>query len=416
MARNVHRSCKLLIVGGGSGGCTMAAKLAKHERDIIVLEPNGTHHYQPLFTLIGGGMCTLSESRRPTRSVLPDGVVWIQDRVTGFRPEDNTVTVSNGDTVGYDYMVVSMGLQLNFDRIAGLREALDEPDGGVCTNYSSQYVDKTFRVLQRYDGGNAVFTYPDTPIKCAGAPQKIMYIADDYLRRTGKRDGANVVYKTSLATIFGVEKYARKLREICDRRGIAVDTRQNLIRINPGKREATFECLDDPNNKTVCVEYAMLHVTPPMSPPDVLIESCLSNGAGYLDVDPYTLRHNVYGNVFGIGDCTSCPTSKTAAAVAAQSAVVLRNVLDAMNGKAAGEKYDGYTSCPLVTGYSKCILAEFNYDLKPLETFPVDQGKEMRSMFLLKKYGLPFIYWNFMLKGNWSGPKTIRKAVNFGSD
>lgn len=390
----------------------MAAKLAKHERDITVLEPNETHYYQPLFTLIGGGMKTLPESRRPTRSVLPGNVNWIQDKVNGFNPKDNSVTVSNGDTINYDYMVVSIGLQLNFDRIAGLKEALDEEHSGVCTNYSSRYVDKTFRVLQRYNGGNAIFTFPNTPIKCAGAPQKIMYIADDYLRRIGKRDKANIMYKTSLPTIFGVEKYARKLQEICDERNIAVDTRQNLIRINPTKKEATFECLDDPN-KTVSVEYAMLHVTPPMSPPKVLIKSSLSNSAGYLDVDPYTLRHNVYGNIFGIGDCTSCPTSKTAAAVAAQSTVVHKNMLNVMNGKTTEEKYDGYTSCPLVTGYSKCILAEFDYNLKPLETFPVDQGNEMRSMFVLKKYGLPFIYWNFMLKGNWSGPKIIRKIVNF---
>lgn len=390
----------------------MAAKLAKHERDITVLEPNEAHHYQPLFTLIGGGMRTLAESRRPTRSVLPDNVNWIQDKVCGFNPKDNSVTVSNGDTIVYDYMVVSVGLQLDFDRIAGLKEGLGEEHGGVCTNYSSQYVNKTFRVLQGFDGGNAIFTFPNTPIKCAGAPQKIMYIADDYLRRNGKRDGANIVYKTSLPTIFGVEKYARKLQEICDERNIAVDTRQNLIRIDPTKKRATFECLDDPN-KTVSVEYAMLHVTPPMSPPNVLMKSSLSNSAGYLDVDPYTLRHNVYGNIFGIGDCTSCPTSKTAAAVAAQSTVVLKNMLNVMNGKTTKEKYDGYTSCPLVTGYSKCVLAEFDYNLKPLETFPFDQGNEMRSMFVLKKYGLPFIYWNFMLKGNWSGPKIIRKIMNF---
>lgn len=415
ISRNIQHSCKLLIVGGGSGGCTMAAKLSKYERDIIILEPNETHYYQPLFTLVGGGMKTLSQARRSTRSVLPKNLNWIQDKVHSFNPQNNSISISNGDIINYEYMVVSVGLQLNYDQIIGLRESLDTKDSGVCTNYSSQYVENTYQVLKKFKEGNAIFTFPNTPIKCAGAPQKIMYITDDYLRKNDKRNKANIIYKTSLPVIFGVKKYAQKLQEICDERNILVDTRQNLIQIDPIHKRATFELLDE-SNKTVSVEYSMLHVTPPMSPPDVLIKSNLSNNAGYLDVNPYTLRHNVYDNVFGIGDCTSCPTSKTAAAVAAQSNVVLKNIINVINGKSIEEKYDGYTSCPLVTGYSKCILAEFDYDPKPLETFPFNQGNELRSMFLLKNHALPFIYWNLMLKGYWSGPKIIRKILHLGLD
>ncbi|KAF0770301.1 Uncharacterized protein FWK35_00000797 [Aphis craccivora] len=415
ISRNIQHSCKLLIVGGGSGGCTMAAKLSKYERDVIILEPNDTHYYQPMFTLIGGGMKTISQSRSSTKSVIPKNVNWIQDRVKSFNPKVNIVTTSNGDIINYDYMVVSIGLQYNYDQIIGLREALDEKDSGVCTNYSSQYVEKTYQILQNFNGGNAIFTFPNTPIKCAGAPQKIMYITEDYLRRNGKRNKANIIYKTSTPAIFGVKKYAQKLQQICNARNIEVGTRQNLIKIDATQNKATFEFLDIPN-KTESLEYSMLHVTPPMGPPDVLIKSSLSNSAGYLDVDPYTLRHNVYGNIFGIGDCTSCPTSKTGAAVAAQSIIVLKNIINVMNGKNIKDKYDGYTSCPLVTGYSKCILAEFDYNLKPLETFPINQGNELRSMLLMKKHALPFIYWNIMLKGYWNGPKMIRKIMHFGLD
>lgn len=415
ITRNIQYSCKLLIVGGGSGGCTMAAKLAKYERDVIILEPNSTHYYQPLFTLIGGGMKTLSQSHKLTKSVLPKNVNWIQDKVKKFNPNNNSVTILNGDMISYDYMLVSIGLELNYDQIIGLKEALDKKNSGVCTNYSSQYVEKTYQVLQGFNGGNAIFTFPNTPIKCAGAPQKIMYIVDDYLRRKGNRNKAKIMYKTSTPVIFGVQKYAQKLNQICKARNITVDTRQNLIQIIPAEKKAIFECLDE-KNKTVSVEYAMLHVTPPMSPPRVLKESSLSNSAGYLDVNPYTLRHQVYENIFGIGDCTSCPTSKTAAAIAAQSKVVLKNMINVINGKQIEEKYDGYTSCPLVTGYNKCILAEFDYDLKPLETFPINQGNELRSMFMMKKHALPFIYWNLMLKGNWSGPKTLRNIMHCGLD
>lgn len=413
ISRNIQHSCKLLIVGGGSGGCTMAAKLSKYEKDIIMLEPNEKHYYQPMFTLIGGGMKTLSQSNCSTKSLLPKNVNWIQDKVNSFNPKDNSVTISNSDTIHYDYMVVSVGLQLNYDQITGLREALDSKDSGVCTNYSSQYVEKTYQVLQSFNSGNAIFTLPNTPIKCAGAPQKVMYITEDYLKKKGIRDKAKIIYKTSTPAIFAVKKYAQKLQQICNSRNISVDTRQSLIKINSTQKVATFEFLDEPN-KTESIEYSMLHVTPPMSPPDVLIKSNLSNSAGYLDVDPYTLRHNIYENIFGIGDCTSCPTSKTLAAVAAQSNVVLKNMINMINGNNMEYKYDGYTSCPLITGSSKCILAEFDYDLKPLETFPINQGNELRSMFILKKDIMPLLYWNLMLKGNWNGPKTVRKLMHFG--
>lgn len=415
ITRNMQHSCKLLIIGGGSGGCTMAAKLSKYERDVIVLEPNESHYYQPLFTLIGGGMKTLSQSYRSTKSVLPKNVNWIQNKVNSFNPQDNSVITSNGDIINYDYMVVAVGLHYNFDQIKGLREALDAKDSGVCTNYSSHYVEKTYQIMQSFKDGNAIFTFPNTPIKCAGAPQKIMYITEEYFRRNGKRDKANIMYKTSTPAIFGVKNYAKKLQQICNARDIKVHTRQNLIEINAAKKEATFQFLDEPN-KNIIVDYSMLHVTPPMSAPNVLIKSSLSNSAGYLDVDPYTLQHNKYKNIFGIGDCTSCPTSKTGAAVAAQSVVVLKNMINVMNSKNIEEKYDGYSSCPLVTGYSKCILAEFDYNLKPLETFPINQNNELYSMFLMKKYGLPFIYWNFMLKGHWSGPKMFRKIMHLGFD
>ncbi|XP_050545010.1 sulfide:quinone oxidoreductase, mitochondrial [Daktulosphaira vitifoliae] len=411
--RHFQQSCKVLIVGGGSGGCTMAAKLAKYGHNVIVLEPNDMHYYQPLFTLIGGGMKTLAQACRPTKAVLPKRTIWIQDKVLNFHPECNKVTTFRGDTINYDFMLVAIGLQLKYDKILGLKEGLKDKNSGICTNYSSEYVEKTYKVIQNFNEGNAIFTFPNTPVKCPGAPQKIVYIFEDFLQKKGIRDKANVIYKTSTPAIFGVKKYANRLEYICETRNIIVDLRQNLIKIDSKKKEATFELLDQ-QNKTITTEYSLLHVTPPMAPPDVLIKSILGNENGYLDVDPYTLRHKVYNNIFGIGDCTSCPTSKTLAAVAAQSKIVLKNMINTMNGKELIDKYDGYTSCPLITGYNKCILAEFNYKLEPLETFPIDQGNELRSMFKMKNNILPFVYWNLMVNGYWNGPKSIRKILHLG--
>ncbi|MPC08006.1 Sulfide:quinone oxidoreductase, mitochondrial [Portunus trituberculatus] len=154
--------------------------------------------------------------------------------------------------------------------------------------------------------------------------------------------------------------------------------------------------------------YEMLHVTPPMSSPDPLRQcAALTNETGYLNVNKHTLQHVTFPNVFGIGDCTSVPTSKTAAAVAGQFGVMKRNLSLVMGGASPKHQYDGYTSCPLVTGYNKCILAEFDMDGNPLETFPINQAKERRTMFHLKKDMMPTMYWNGMLNLSCPRERTV---------
>jgi len=414
-AQQANKAYKLVVVGGGSGGCSVAAKFAKKlgKGQVAVIEPAQTHYYQPMWTMVGGGMKTVEQSARPMRDVLPTKADWIQDHAVAFDPSSNKVTTKSGDEITYDYLVVAMGIQINWDGIKGLREALDTP--GVCSNYSPVYAPKTFKELEAFKEGNAIFTFPNTPIKCPGAPQKIMYIADQYFRKHGKRDKANIIYNTSLPVLFGVKKYADALWKVVEQRGITVNTRTCLTEVRPETREAVFVNLEKPDEPEQTVKYELLHVTPNMSAPDVL-KSCpdLCDAAGYVDVNKETLQHNRHPNVFAIGDCSSVPTSKTAAAVAAEAGILARNLSAVMSGGQGSAAYDGYTSCPLVTGYSKCILAEFKFDGVPLETFPINQGKERFSSFLMKKELMPFLYWKLMLKGNWNGPRMFRKLFHLG--
>jgi len=342
--------------------------------------------------------------------VLPRKAHWIQDRVVEFQPQDNYLTTSSGLQVDYEYLVVAVGLQLDWHKVEGLQRALDT-DQRVCSNYSPRYVNKTLEALRRFKRGNAIFTFPETPIKCAGAPQKVMYIAEEYLRQHGKRKDAQIVFNTSLGVLFGVKKYADALWKVVEQRGIDVNLGHQLVEVLPESGQAVFQLTADGSRRTF--DYEMLHVTPPMSPPDVL-GAQLTNAAGYLDLDRKTLQHVRYANLFGLGDCTSLPTSKTAAAVAVQNRVVFDNLSRVMHGQELKTSYDGYTSCPLVTGYSKCILAEFDYDGRPVETLPIDQARERSTTFHLKKDVMPSIYWNLMLKGHWSGPATIRKVLHLG--
>ena len=389
---------RFLVLGGGSAGISTAARLARegHASDTAIVEPSDVHYYQPLWTLVGGGAASREETRRNEADVIPPGVSWIKDAVTGFDPDDNAVMLRGGSRVRYDYLVIALGLQVNWTAVKGLKESLGSL--GVCSNYSYDTVNFTWDAIRTFKGGDAIFTHPATPVKCGGGPQKIMYLADDAFRRQGVREQARIHFFIGEPVIFKCEHYARTLLQIIERKGILPPNyKHNLVEIRPESREAVFEDLGA--NKEVVQRFDMLHVTPPQGPLEVVKQSGLGNQAGWIDVDKETCRHVRHANIFSLGDCSSLPTSKTAAAIRKQVVVLTKNLLAVAGGGQPAERYDGYTSCPLVTGYGKLVLAEFGYDLKPKETFPFDQNKERWSMYQLKRHVLPQLYWKGMLKG-----------------
>lgn len=407
---------KLVVIGGGSGGCATAAKFCRElgKGSVAVIEPKEIHSYQPIWTLVGAGLKTMKESQKPMADTLPRDCDWLKDSVAQFDPDNNTVTTASGKKISYEYLVVAAGIQLNYDKVKGLVEAL-EKDPRVCSNYYPTYCLKTFPALKAMTAGRAIFTFPNTPIKCAGAPQKIMYLADEIFRNDGKRDKIEILYNISPAVIFGVKKYAAALSDIVKQRDLHVNFRHNLIEVRHEKKEAVFQLLDSEKGETKTFQYDFLHAVPPQSAPDVVRNSKLVNADGWVDVDKQTLQHNRYPNIFGIGDCSSLPTSKTAAAAATQCGILVDNLSALMKGQKLPRTYDGYTSCPLITKSNKCILAEFDYDGNPLETFPVDQGKERWSMYQMKAEVMPRIYWVAMMNGFWKGPRIARKILHLGT-
>jgi sulfide:quinone oxidoreductase len=388
---------RIVIVGGGTAGITVAARLKRAIKgvDMAIIEPSSKLYYQPLWTLVGAGVYPKEITEREEADYIPKGAVWMKDAVTSIDPERNTVKTRDGRVIGYDYLIVAPGIQIDWDRVKGLKESIGH--GGVCSNYAYDHVDSTWEAIRNFRGGNALFTAPATAIKCGGAPQKIMYLADAYFRKSGVRDKARVMFVSAGTTIFGVAKYKPVLSQLVERRGIETQFRHNLVEIRSDSKEAVFERMD--TGETVTIPYEMLHVTPPMSAPDFIKHSPLANEAGWVDVDRDTLQHRRYPNVFGLGDAGSTPNGKTGAAVRKQAPVVVGNLLAVMEGRAPTRKYNGYTSCPIVTDYGKLVLAEFDYDNNPQETFPFNQAKERRTMYWLKKYILPFMYWNGMLRG-----------------
>lgn len=396
MGSSVHH--QVVIVGGGTAGICVAARLLRgwfNHRDVAIIEPADTHYYQPLWTLVGGGCVPKESTGRPMKDVVPSKATWIQDAVATFDPENNSLTTRSGKTVTYDWLIVASGLQVNWDKIPGLKDAVTK--NGVCSNYSYETVDSTWKAIREFKGGTAIFTMPSGAVKCGGAPQKIMYLADETFRRNGVRDNSRIEFYSALANIFAVERYRATLEGVIQRKQIDCHFREELVEVRGEAKEAVFRNLD--TKELTTRSYDLLHATPPMGPPSFIAQSPLADKDGWADVNKETLRHNRYSNVFALGDCSNLPTSKTGAAIRKQAPVVVANILSAMHGQELTARYNGYTSCPLVTGYGKLVMAEFDYDKQPQETFPIDQSQERWSMWAVKRYLLPQLYWHGMLKG-----------------
>ncbi|MEI2740313.1 MAG: FAD/NAD(P)-binding oxidoreductase [Chitinophagaceae bacterium] len=391
---------KIVIIGGGNAGISVAAQLLRKNKqlDIAVIDPANKHYYQPAWTLVGSGVFDIRKTERNEADVMPKGVKWIKQKVTSMSPESNIIQLDNADTVRYEYLVVAPGIQLNWHEIKGLKETLGK--NNVCSNYSFEHAPYTFECIKNFKGGKAIFHNPHTPVKCGGAPHKIMYMAADYFRKHNVLNKANIQYWSGAAKLFAVPKYEKTLLKVCERAGIKLNFMVKMTEIDgPGKKAKFTGIGEDNMAKEYEVEFDMIHVTPPQSAPDFIKSSSLANAAGWVDVDKHTLQHVKFANIFSLGDSSGLPISKTGAAIRKQAPVVVENLLAAINHQSLTGKYNGYTSCPLVTGYGKLVLAEFDYDNNPQETFPFDQSKERWSMYQMKKRVLPWLYWNKILPG-----------------
>ncbi len=389
---------KIVVVGGGTAGLSVSSRLLNDdpELDVTIIEPSDKHYYQPLWTLVGGGLFPREESEREEADYIPRGAKWVKDHVESFKPQNNAVKTRSGQTINYDYLVVSPGLQLNWEAIKGLSKDIVGTHG-ICSNYSYDTVETTWQTLQNFQGGTALFTHPAGAIKCGGAPVKICFLAEDYFRKQCLRDKCNVIFVAAMPRIFAVDRYATTLEAAVARRDIDVQLNLDLVEIRPETREAVFQVMESDEQKTI--KYDMIHVTPKMGPAEFVKNSPLAGEGGWVDVDKHTTQHVRFPNVFALGDVSSLPTSKTGAAIRKQAPVTVANIQATIRGQQPAASYDGYTSCPLVTSYNSMVLAEFDYDKEPQESFPFDQSKERFSMFMLKKHGLPKLYWHGMLRG-----------------
>lgn len=393
----------IVIVGGGGAGVATAASLLARDSnlDIAIIDPASTHYYQPGWTMVGAGVFDAPSTARTMSSVMPRGVNWIQASVISFEPTVNQVTLSDGARISYEYLIVCPGLKLNWEAIEGLHEALGK--NGVTSNYRYDLCQYTWELVQKLKGGRAVFTQPPMPIKCAGAPQKAMYLSADAWKRSGYLDKTTIQMFNAGAVIFGVADYVPALMEYVQAYKIELNFSHKLISVNGEAKQAVFlKTLADGTTENVSVNFDMLHVVPPQIAPDFIRSSPLADSTGWVDVNPATMQHKKFENIYGLGDACNTSNAKTAAAARVQAPVVAHNVLNSMGRRKGMSQYNGYGSCPLTVERGKIVLAEFLYAGKVAPSFPqwfINGKKPSRLAWLLKERGLPFVYWHGMLKG-----------------
>lgn len=396
-------SCDVLIVGGGAAGIATAALLRRRRPglDIAIVEPHSVHCYQPGWTLVGAGVMTRAQTERPEVRLIPPGVRWMRSAAAAFDPDNDRVDLVDGRRVSYRRLVACPGLKTDWAAIPGLAKSLGR--NGVCSNYSAEGAQRTWQFLQQFRGGTALFTQPPMPIKCPGAPQKIVYLAADHFRRSNILNQTRIEFHVAGDALFGVGFFVPVLKSRIERYGIDLHYHSNLKSIDGDNRIATFAVSDADGTRYEQRAFDLLHAVPPQGPLDVVRDSPLANAAGWIDVDQVSLRHVRYGNVWGLGDATSTPNSKTAAAVRMQSRVVVDNLLadiDGLSNAAAQAAYDGYASCPLTVSYDEVVMAEFGYGGRIMPTLPLDPRVPRRSMWELTRHVVPRLYWDVMLRGH----------------
>ena len=410
MARSLNH--EVVIIGGGSAGIATASSMLKRRPslDIAIVEPSEDHYYQPGWTMVGGGVFDAPATRRTTASVMPKQATWLKQAAASFQPESNQVTLADGTTITYRVLIVAPGIRLAWEKIDGLEETLGK--NGVTSNYRYDLAPYTWELVRNLKSGRAIFSQPPMPIKCAGAPQKAMYLSCDAWLERGLLGDIDVEFRNAGGVLFGVKEYVPALMEYVEKYGIDLKLNQTLVAVDGPAKKAVFKT--EAGEETV--EFDMLHAVPPQVAPQFVADSPLAKAeSGFVDVDKFTLQHVRYPNVFGLGDAGSTPNAKTMAAARKQAPIVAVNALTQLDAKQPVADYDGYGSCPLTVERGKIVLAEFGYDGKLLPSFPkwlIDGTRPRKLSWLLKFEALPWIYWNGMLKGHeWLAKPQMKRAA-----
>lgn len=399
----------VLVIGGGNAGISLASRLKRYGfHNLAIVEPSNKHLYQPLFSHIGGGTAQSAEAMKPQAEVMPTGVRWIHDAAVTINPDNQTVQLVTGTVVTYRHLVICPGMRLNWDAVPGLKDAMNTPS--VSSNYVYKLASKTWELIRELRSGTAVFTMPSGAVKCDGASQKIMYLACDYWREQGVLNDIRVVMVVHSPTVYGVDVVDQELNRKINEYGVQLYCNSEVTSVEGDAQTVTISPVKNPSDpagagttQDQVLHYDLLHAVPPQVAPDWLLSSGLTrlgDPGGFIDVNPETLQHSRYTNIWSLGDVAGTKNYKSGASLRKQCLVLAKNLRAVKKGKEPQQKYDHYSATPFTVSRSTVVFAEFDDQRVPQPTLPWRGSmKEHRATWILERHILPWVYWHLILKG-----------------
>lgn len=370
----------IAIIGAGLGGISLSAQLISDlpNAKITLFDADPMLYYQPGFTLIAAGIYDKDDVSYDKKDLINKKVQWVQENVAKLNVESKSLQTTSGATHTYDYLIIATGTTYEFELYKGLSEEIvNDPSTNIASIYTADSAVKARDMLKKLakNGGRAIFAEPNTPIKCGGANKKLNFLLEDLARSEGGRDKLEMHLYTGGDSMLSSPIHAKMIEQLYIERDMPYSTRHLLVEVDKERNVAIFEKLmpyrengqDKVAKERVEVPYDYLFVIPKMKTSDFIAQAGLSISKGHtagnwVDVDKYTLQHKKYPYIFAIGDCAGIPKGKTGASIRKQYPVVAKNLIAHLQGQNLEAKFNGYTACPLLTGYGKAVMVEFNYE------------------------------------------------------
>jgi sulfide:quinone oxidoreductase len=403
------KRARIVIAGGGSGGIDLAHRIrrAAPNARTILISPDTSHSYAAAEVFIAAGLYEKGSNVRAVESLLGDGIEWIEDRVESIEAEKQYLYCEKSGKVSYDILIVAVGCEYDFEAIDGLKRE-DIGKDGVCSLYmpeggylASQWMRSIYSDAKKREL-RVIFTLPETAVSGRGVSPDMLFLTMDMLRGRSPygRDELSEKVKFTLSkagtSLLGNAVFDHIVEKKIEASGFSSLDDNTLRAVDTGRKIAYFESSSGKRE----YRYDYIHITPPMSAPSLIGDSSLAvegEDGGWLDIDPETLHHRRYENIFGIGDVTSI-RNKSGAAVRDQAIVIQDNIVAALEGERLPAKYRCYTAVPIGTRYGREIMAEFDRDGFDT-TLPLDPREERWLWWFIDLHLMPRLYFDMMLRG-----------------